>query len=267
MIIIGEKINATRKSVRAIIEERREKALAELAEDQARAGASYIDVNVGTGRGSAADEIEAMKWAVAVACAAVEKPLCIDSADPQVLEAGLSVLNGRPAMINSTKADEKSLSDILPLAAGYGIPVVALAMDDRGIPETVDGRLAACRTIADRARAKEIPMENIFFDPLVLPISTDARQGRVTLDTLAAVKETFPGARTTMGLSNVSYGLPGRSGLNAAFLQMAVYAGLDAVIMDPMDEIMMDAVRSAEALMGKDRHFRRYTRAFRKKAG
>ena len=265
MIIIGEKINATRKSVRSIIQERHEKALASLAKDQAEAGASYIDVNVGTGRGSAADEIEAMKWAVAVVCSAVDKPLCIDSADPPVLEAGLSAVEGRSAMINSTKADEKSLGDILPLAAGYGVPVVALAMDDKGIPETVDGRLTACRMIVEKAREKEIPMGNLFFDPLVLPISTDARQGRVTLDTLAAVKEAFPEARTTMGLSNVSYGLPGRSALNAAFLQMAVYAGLDAVIMDPLDEVMMDAVRSGEALVGKDRHFRKYTRAYRKK--
>jgi 5-methyltetrahydrofolate--homocysteine methyltransferase len=266
MMIIGEKINATRKSVRAIVEERQEDALAALAQDQAGAGTSYIDVNVGTGRGSAADEIDAMKWAVAVVCGAVDKPLCIDSADPPVLEAGLSALNGRPAMINSTKADDKSLGDILPLAAQYQVPVVALAMDDKGIPETAEGRLAACRTIADRAEADRIPLEHVYFDPLVLPISTDAHQGRVTLDTLAAIKENFPGARTTMGLSNISYGLPGRSVLNAAFLHMAAYAGLDAVIMDPLDEVMMDAVRSGEALMGKDRHFRKYTRAFRKKA-
>lgn len=109
-------------------------------------------------------------------------------------------------------------------------------------------------------------MENIFFDPLVLPISTDARQGLVTLDTLAAVKKEFTGARSTMGLSNVSYGLPGRPALNAAFLHMAVYTGLDAVIMDPLNEVMMDAVRAGEALAGKDRHFRKYTRAFRKMA-
>jgi 5-methyltetrahydrofolate--homocysteine methyltransferase len=99
---------------------------------------------------------------------------------------------------------------------------------------------------------------------LVLPVSTDARQGKVTLDTLAAIKQTFPGARTTMGLSNISFGLPGRALLNAAFLQMAIYAGLDAAIMDPLNEGMMRAARTGDALMGKDRHFRKYSRAFRK---
>ena len=266
MIVIAEKINATRKKIRAIIEERRTEDLVSIAQAQADAGAGYIDVNVGTGRGTAADEIDAIKWAVASIRDAVEKPICVDSADPAVLEAGLSALGGVHAMINSTKADEKSLAAILPLAAAYDAPVVALAMDDKGIPESVDGRLAACRIIAEKAEKGGIPAEHLFFDPLVMPISADARQGKVTLDTLAAIKDSFPGARTTMGLSNVSYGLPGRASLNAAFLQMAIYAGLDAVIMDPLEEVMMDALRSAEALVGRDRHFRRYTRAFRKKS-
>ncbi len=266
MIVIAEKINATRKEIRAIIEERRTDDLISLAASQAAAGGSYIDVNVGTGRGTAADEIEAMKWAVSSILTAVDKPICVDSADPEVLAAGLSAADSAGAMINSAKADEKSLGTILPLAAEYGVPVVALAMDDKGIPETVEGRLSACRVLAEKAEAYGIPAENLFFDPLVLPVSADDRQGRVTLDTLAAIKENFPGSRTTMGLSNVSYGLPGRSALNAAFLQMAVYAGLDTVITDPLDKTMMDAVRTAEALVGKDRHFRRYTRAFRKSA-
>ncbi len=266
MIVIAEKINATRNEIRAIIEERRSEELVALARSQAAAGATYIDVNVGTGRGSADDEIEAMKWAVSAIRKALDQPICVDSADPAVLAAGLSALDGAQAMINSTKADETSLAAILPLAAEHRAPVVALAMDDKGIPETVDGRLSACRVIAEKARTLDIPEEHLFFDPLVLPISADDRQGKITLDTLAAVKEAFPGARTTMGLSNVSYGLPGRTALNAAFLQMAVYVGLDAVIMDPLEAVMMDGLRAAEALVGKDRHFRRYTRAFRKKA-
>jgi len=100
---------------------------------------------------------------------------------------------------------------------------------------------------------------------LVLPVSTDIRQGRVTLDTLAEIKKEFPTAKTVMGLSNISYGLPKRAGLNAAFLHMAISAGLDAAIMDPLDQTMMAAVRTAEVLVGKDRHCRRYTRSLRKK--
>jgi 5-methyltetrahydrofolate--homocysteine methyltransferase len=264
MIVIGEKINATRSAVRDIIEHRRADQLVDLAQMQAAAGAAYIDVNVGTGRGTRQDEVEAMQWAVEELNTAVDKPLCIDSADPVVMAAGLEAMAQQPAMINSTKADAKYLESMLPLAARFKARVVALAMDDKGIPETVEGRIRACHTIANACRDFEVPIESVFFDPLVLPVSTDARQGKVTLDTLAAIKQTFPGARTTLGLSNISFGLPGRALLNTAFLQMAIYAGLDAAIMDPLNEGMMQAARTGIALMGKDRHFRKYSRAFRK---
>lgn len=263
MILIAEKINATRKTVRDIIEQRNEAELGWLALQQAGAGATYIDVNVGTGRGGQADEIEAMRWAVAALCQAVDKPLCIDSADPAVLEAGLAAMDGRPVMINSVKAAGYDLAAVLPLVKRFNAPVVALAMDDQGIPKTVDGRIGACRQIAAACAEIEVSLDQLYFDPLVLPVSTDASQGRVTLDTLAAIKQRFPGAHTTMGLSNISFGLPDRAGLNAAFLQMAIYAGLDAAIMDPTNTRMMAAVRAGEALMGRDRHFRRYSRALR----
>ena len=266
MIVIGEKINATRSAVRDIIEQRRASPLVDLARQQAAAGAMYIDVNVGTGKGTRQDEIEAMQWAVTTLNTVVEKPLCIDSADAAVLEAGLEAMDGKPAMINSTKADTKYLASVLPLAERFGAPVVALAMDAKGIPETVEGRINACHMIAEGCRKYNVPITSVFFDPLVLPISTDARQGKVTLDTLAAIKANFPGARTTMGLSNISFGLPGRTLLNAAFLQMAICAGLDAAIMDPLNEDMMQAARTGDALMGKDRHFRKYSHALRKQS-
>lgn len=266
MLIIGEKINATRSAVREIIEQRQADQLAALAREQAAAGATHIDVNVGTGRGTRDDEIEAMRWAVSTLCQATDKPLCVDSADPTVLQAGLESLAGRPAMINSVKADTHSLGAVLPLAARYSAPLVALAMDDQGIPKTAQGRIAACQKIAAACADYQVPLAQIYFDPLVLPVSTDAGQGKVTLDTLAAIKQTFSAAQTVMGLSNISFGLPDRHGLNAAFLQMAIYAGLDAAIMDPANAVMMAAVRAGQALMGKDRYFRRYTRALRKKA-
>ncbi len=264
MIVIGEKINATRSQVRGIIEERKTDELVELAQIQAAAGATVIDVNVGTGTGTQDDEIKAMHWAVDVLCQEVDKPLCVDSADPDVLEAGLAAMNGRKSMINSIKADDHFLQAVLPLVAKYQVPVVALAMDDKGIPKTVEGRINACRTIASACLDFKVPTEHLYFDPLVLPVSADATQGKVTLDTLVAIKQTFPEASTTMGLSNISFGLPDRANLNAAFMQMAIFAGLDSAIMDPSNTIMMAAVRTAEALMGKDRHFRRYTRALRK---
>lgn len=199
MIVIGEKINATRSAVRDIIEQRQAGPLVDLARRQAGAGAEYIDINAGTGKGSRQDEIEAMQWAVTTLTSVIEKPLCIDSADAAVLEAGLEAMGGRPAMINSTKADSKYLKFVLPLAERFEAPVVALAMDANGIPETVEGRINSCRMIAEGCREYNVPITSVFFDPLVLPISTDARQGKVTLDTLAAIKANFPGPAPPWG--------------------------------------------------------------------
>jgi 5-methyltetrahydrofolate--homocysteine methyltransferase len=144
------------------------------------------------------------------------------------------------------------------------VPLVSLAMDKDGIPRDTAGRLAACRMIARYAASHNVPLEHLYFDPLVLPIATDGKQAMVTLNTLAAIKEQLPKAKTVMGLSNVSYGLPGRVDLNAAFLHMALSAGLDAVIMDPLNQIISRAVLIGEAVVGRDRHFRKYTRAIRK---
>lgn len=264
MILIGEKINASISDIRKIIEARDQERLLELAESQATAGADYIDVNVGTGLGSQSEEIESMEWAIGTIQRHPDTSLCIDSPDPVVLEAALNSLNGTRGLINSAKADEKSLRQVLPLAREYETPLVALAMDENGIPKTVEDRVRACEKIATACNRCGVPLESVFFDPLVLPVSTDIKQGLVTLQTLREIKREFPTAKTVMGLSNVSYGLPGRARLNAAFLNMAVFAGLDAAIMDPSDGELRDAVRTAEVLVGKDRHCRHYTRNFRK---
>jgi cobalamin-dependent methionine synthase I len=265
MIIIGEKINASIPAVKTIIQNRDDKKLIELAQKQAAVGSAYIDVNVGTGEGSRDDEIAAMQWAITIIQNEIDTPLCIDSADPILLEAALEALNGRTSLINSTKAEEDNLKKIIPLAVRHNASLIALAMDESGIPKTVKERLTACEKIVGACHGFGLFLDKVFFDPLVLPVSTDIRQGRVTLDTLTAIKEKFPDAQTVMGLSNISYGLPSRVGLNSAFLHMAVFAGLDAAIMDPSDQQMMAAVRTAEVLVGKDRHCRRYTRVFRKK--
>ena len=151
MIIIGEKINGTIPGTKPIIENQDKGALVALAQQQATAGATYIDVNVGIGKGSQEDEITNIKWAVSTLIENMEKPLCIDSADPAVLDAGLSMLNGQKGMINSTKAEDHNLDQVLPLAAKYDAPVVALAMDEDGIPKTAEGRIEACKKIASFA--------------------------------------------------------------------------------------------------------------------
>lgn len=263
MIIIAEKINATLPTAKRIVLERDADALVELAQKQADAGATFLDVNVGAGEGSSADESDAMSWAVETIQQQLDIPLCIDSADPEVLSAGLSARKGRPCLVNSVKAEEKILAEVAPLAAEHRAPLVGLAMDKDGIPKTVDERVKACARIVAACAKYGLAQDQLYLDPLVLPVSTDTGQGVVTLETLRAIKEQMPQAKTVMGLSNVSFMLPGRRRLNAAFLHMAVAAGLDAVIGDPLDQKLMTAIRCAEVLTGKDRHCRRYTRTMR----
>jgi 5-methyltetrahydrofolate--homocysteine methyltransferase len=263
VIVIGEKINATLANIKSIVKNQDSRGLIELAKIQADAGANFIDVNVGTGVGSREDEIASMKWAVETIQEEIDLPLCIDSADSEVLEAGLAARKGKQSLINSTKSEENNLAQIVPLADQYQTPIIGLAMSEKGIPKTVEERINACENIALACERHGVPIENVYFDPLVLPVSTDINQGLVTLCTIAEIKKRFSAAKTVMGLSNVSYGLPQRSILNAAFLHMAIYAGLDAAIMDPLDQDLMKAVRVAEVLTGKDRHCRKYTRYFR----
>ncbi len=263
MIIIGEKINASFPEIKNIILERDGKKLLDFARKQATAGSDFIDLNVGTGVGSREDEILSMEWAIDTVQKEMDIPLCVDSSDPLVLEAALRAREGKPSLINSTKAEEENLEQVVPLAKRYNTPIVALAMDETGIPETVKERIRACEKIAIVCENYGVSLNSVLFDPIVMPISTDIKQGLVTLHTLMEVKKKFPTSKTVIGLSNVSYGLPARARLNIAFLHMAIFAGLDAAIMDPLDKELMGAVKTAEVLIGEDRHCRRYSRAFR----
>lgn len=260
MIIIGEKINGTIETVRDAILSRDADILGDLARQQASAGADYIDVNVGTGIG---DEAEAMVWAIGVVSEAVDAPLCLDSPDPAVLAAGLDVCGDESPFLNSVTGISESMDTVLPLAARYSCPLVALAMDEAGIPSSPAERLEVCRVIASRASNAGIEPANLFIDPLVLPLSADCTQGRVTLETLKSIKAEFEGIRTVMGASNVSFGLPRRSLINRSLLGAAVYFGLDAGIIDPGDTELRAAIYAAEALSGSDKFCKAYMKAYR----
>lgn len=265
MLVIGEKINATRKSVGEAIKKRDEDFIRNLALSQANAGADFIDVNAG--ESATAVGGSAMEWLVELLQDVTEKPLAIDSDSPEVIAAALRCYRGEDVMINSVTAEPERLHTVGPLAAGKKARLVALAMGSEGIPPTVEKRLEACEAIMDYLAGLGMSAEQVYFDPLVLPVSVDTSQGMVTLQTIAGIKKRIPQAKTVMGLSNVSYGLPGRSLLNRSFLAMAAYAGLDAVIMDPLDSEMMGAVRAADLLTGADMRCRRYIRLFRQAEG
>jgi 5-methyltetrahydrofolate--homocysteine methyltransferase len=237
--------------------------LIELARKQEKAGADFIDVNVGTGVGTREDEVDAIQWVIECILKEVETPLCIDSGDPKVIETGLNILDGKSTMINSVNGEARSLDAVMPLAAQNNSLLIALAMDEKGISPRESDRVGCCEKIYTACKDYGVPPENVFFDPLVMPVSTDIKSDEVTLNILTSIKNDFPMCRTVTGLSNVSFGLPRRHRLNTAFLYMCIAAGLDAAIVDPLDNELMNAVRTGEVLAGKDRHCRKYLRAFR----
>jgi len=263
MLVIGENINATNKSIAEAIISRNEELLANMARSQAAAGADFIDVNAGIGQQSEEEQMQAMGWLVEVVQSATDKPLVIDSDNTKVLEAGLRKNKGDKVIINSTTAEHGRLETVGRLAADYQSWLIALAMGEEGIPETVEKRLEACEKIITYLTKLGIKAEQIYFDPLVLPIAVDAKQAQVTLKTIEEIKSHYPEAKTVIGLSNISYGLPMRKLVNHSFMLMAAYAGLDAVIVNPLDSKMMSLIKVANMLTGKDASCRSYMRAHR----
>jgi cobalamin-dependent methionine synthase I len=264
MLVIGERINASNRSVGEAIIKRDAEFVVNLAKAQAAAGVDYIDVNVGTGNNSSHNETAAIEWLVTVVQEATDKPLTIDSESPDIIEAGIRQYRGEKLMINSVTAESSRLSSIGSLAVKYQASLVALAMGGDEIPDTVEKRLDACESIMTYLTQLGMSAERVFFDPLVLPVSVDSSQGLVTLKTLEQIKSRYPSAKTVMGLSNVSYGLPKRKLVNRNFLLLAAYAGLDAAILDPLDAKVMSLIKVADMLIGKDPFCRGYLRAHRK---
>ena len=264
MLVIGENINASNKSVAEAIVRRDGEFLESLARAEAAAGADFIDVNAGAGHGTPEQEIATMEWLVEVVQGATDKPLTIDSDNSSVIEAALRKYRGERLIINSVNAEPERLKLIGSLAAKHHAWLVGLAMGTNGIPDNVEGRLAACDVIMTHLTRLGIGAEQIFFDPLVLPISVDSNQGLVTLKTIEQIKSRYPAAGTVMGLSNISYGLPNRKLVNRAFLLMAASAGLDAAILDPLDTKIMSFAKVANMLTGKDPFCKDYIRAHRK---
>ena len=266
MLIIGENINATIPKVKAAILSRDVDFIKGLALKQHEAGAKLIDINIGTGEGTEQDEIESMRWAIKIVMDTVDTKLCIDSDNPVVLEAGIEAAGERAGMINSTKGSQKSLDAVMPLAAKTGLPLIGLAMDDRGIPKTAEERLEIAGNILTAASALNVPEENIYIDPLVMPVSTDITQGAVTLETVKQIKQKYPKAKCVLAVSNVSFGLPKRAYANSALISMAAFLGAEAVLINPLHKALMAAALASETLLGRDRHCRKYTKAARKDA-
>jgi 5-methyltetrahydrofolate--homocysteine methyltransferase len=246
--VIGERINPTGR--KAFAEELRAGNLETVAADalaQVEAGADALDVNAGI---PLVDEAELLVSMVRLVQDTVDAPLCIDSSVIEALEAGLGAYEGK-ALVNSVTGEDERLEAILPLIARHGAAVVGLANDETGIPETPEERLAVARKIVSAAGDHGIPPEDVLIDPLAMTVGAATDAVAVTLRTIRLIREEL-GVNMTLGASNVSFGLPERHALNAAFLAMAAAAGLTSAIMNALAPECVQSVRASDLLLGKD---------------
>lgn len=250
MIIVGEKINTSRKSIAAAVENKDAETIREVAKAQAEAGAHYIDVNAGT---FLKREAEFLAWLVETVQAAVDLPLCLDSPDPKALEGALALHHGE-AMINSISLEKDRWDALLPVVSSHPCKVVALCMAQASMPTTAQERFDVAAELIEGLTAAGVAMKNIYVDPLVQPVSVDVRMGPAILDAIAGIREAYPEVNAICGLSNVSYGLPSRKMINRHFLVLAIQRGLNAAILDPTDREIRASLLTARMLLGRDEY-------------
>jgi cobalamin-dependent methionine synthase I len=261
MIIVGELINGSRPAIGQAIVRRDAEVIIETARCQVQAGAQLLDINAGTGPDR---EAEDLVWLVDVVTGALSSvALCIDSPNPAAMKAGLERAGERGALINSITAERKRVETFLPFIQTHSCQVIALCMNEGGIPKEARQRLRIAEDLVETLTAKGLAPGRIFLDPLVCPISVDAQAGRTAMETTRLIKETLPGVRTICGLSNISFGLPQRRLLNRNFLSAMIAAGLDAAILDPTDTGLMANLAATQALLGFDENCMGYIGAAR----
>jgi 5-methyltetrahydrofolate--homocysteine methyltransferase len=260
-VIIGERINPTgRKLVLKALQEGNFDMVRTDATSQVAAGALILDVNAGV---PGADEPALLQQVLRTVMETTDVPLCIDTADPEALEAALSLYEGK-ALVNSVNGEERALKEVLPLVKEHEAAVIGLCMDEQGIPETPEKRLAVAGKILERAGALGIPAEDVVIDPLALTMGADSTAGRVALEAIELVVKEF-GVNITMGASNISFGLPDRKYVNAAFIAMAIHAGLTCPITNPLVTEVNTAVLAADLAMGRDDYGMRWIQAYRQR--
>lgn len=256
-VIIGERINPTgRKVFSAELQAGDLSRVPRDAQAQAEAGARVLDVNVGA---ASVDEVALLPRAVELAQQAVDLPVCIDSANPEALRAALAVAQGR-ALVNSVNGERAKLDAVLPVVADYGAAVIALVMDDSGIPETPEKRLRVAEAILEAARQHGIAPQDVLLDPLVLAIGADHLAGAVTAETARLIRCEL-GCNMTAGASNASHGMPERELLNTVWLALLIQAGVNAPICNPLKNGL--AVRAVDLMLGYDEWGMGYIQAYR----
>ncbi len=258
--IIGERINPTGRKALA-----REMAAGDFSRVEAdalaqvAAGAHILDINAGI---PMADEPAIMAQTIKLVQSITDAPICIDSSVVAALESGLMVVEGK-ALVNSVTGEDERLEQVLPLVKKYGAAVIGISNDETGISHDPDVRFAVAKKIIERAMDYGIPKEDVIIDPLIMPIGAVPLSGRQVMALLRRIHDEL-GVNTTGGGSNISFGLPGREGINAAFLAMAICAGLTSAITNPCIESVRMAIRAGDMLAGNDENCMSWIKANRK---
>jgi len=258
-VLIGERINPSgKKKLGEALKEGNLDIVRQEAKAQTEAGADILDVNVNI---FGVDELDLLPKAVKAVMESSDLPLCLDSANPEALEAAIKVYKGKP-LINSVTGEEHSLAKVLPVIKKHGAVVVGLVQDDEGIPKTPEKRLAVAKKIVERAEKLGIPREDIVIDCLSLAVGAEATSGTTALGTIRLIKQEL-GVNMTLAASNFSFGLPDRALLNNAFVAAVIAAGITCVIVDVKK--IRPAVLAADLVMAHDKYARRYVENFRQR--
>lgn len=262
MFIIGELINGMYGNIGRAIKEKDKSIIQKCALDQINSGADALDVNCGPASRNPTEDI---KWLIECIQEVTDKPLSIDSSKINVIESGLKVIKNKP-IINSTTSDIEKLSALVPLAKIYNASLIGLTISNKGIPQNKDQRLELAADIVANCAEKDFPIEDLYLDPIVMPVNVAQSQMKDILEVIHEFKIiSSPSPKTIVGLSNVSQGACGRSLINRTFLTMAVAYGLDAAILDPKDNDLMDAAITAELILNKQIYCDSYLDAYRRK--
>jgi len=256
-VVIGECINPTgNKKLGEALQVRDFEYIHDLARRQVEAGADVLDINVGL---PGLDEITLLPEVISFVCSRIDVPICIDSANPKALEAGLSVAPGK-ALVNSVNGEKAMLESLLPIVKEYGAAVIGLTMDDEGIPKDSERRITIAGKILEHAATVGIPAEDVVIDPLVMAIGADSNAGVITLQSIEGIRREFD-VNISLGASNVSFGLPERPIINQAFLALAIGAGATCAITNPMK--LTATIRAIDLLLGRDPFAGRYISHYR----
>ena len=261
MLIVGELINTSRKAVGEAVDKKDVQYIQQVALEQVASGADYIDVNCGN---KVFEELTNMEWLVNTIQAVTDKPLCIDSPNPAALEVGLKLCKCAKPMINSISDEGHRFAEVLPLVLKYNAKIVALCMDDKGMPDTAADRMRVTDNLYRKLTEAGVKDDDIYFDPLVKPVSSVGSAGVEVLETIKLIKQNYPKTHFMCGLSNISYGLPERKVLNRLFVAQTMALGMDGYILNPNDKSMMGVIHAAKALLGQDDYCMGYLKAYRK---